>query len=492
MTRPVILAIDQGTTNTKALLVAADRTIVQSRSRAMQVHYPQPGWAEQSPSEIWETVAALIAELVAAAPDVRIAGLAISNQRETIVLWDARTGRPIAPAAIWQCARSAPRCAELRAAGLESDIVARSGLGIDPLFPAAKIGLMLDAIPGARTRAARGDICCGTIDSWLLWNLSAGAVHATDHSNASRTQLFNLETLDWDPELARIFEVPLAMLPRILPSDGGFGQVARGVTALRDDVPIQVLLGDSHAALFAHGLSQAGRVKATIGTGSSLMAATAGRVHSSHGLSSTIAWSRVDGGVQHALEGNISVSGHAAAFATTLLGLSDETALTALAMQVPDSGGVTFVPALAGLGAPHWQAGARGTIGGMTLATRPAHVARATIEAIALQIGDVLDAIAADLDQSIAALSIDGGAARNDLLAQMLADVTGRTILRPTIAEASAMGVAMLAASALGIDMHVGDPAPARFEPVMPGHDLSRIKRNWHHAVAGTIAQAQG
>ncbi|WP_439571395.1 FGGY family carbohydrate kinase [Sphingomonas sp.] len=492
MPRPVILAIDQGTTNTKALLVAADRTIVQSRSRAMRVHYPQPGWAEQSPSEIWETVAALIAELVAAAPDVHIAGLAISNQRETIVLWDAQTGRPIAPAAIWQCARSAPRCAELRAAGLESDIVARSGLGIDPLFPAAKIGLMLDAIPDARARAERGEVRCGTIDSWLLWNLTGGAVHATDHSNASRTQLFNLETLDWDPELARIFEVPLAMLPQILPSDGGFGHVARGVTALRDDVPIQVLLGDSHAALFAHGLSQPGRVKATIGTGSSLMAATAGRVHSSHGLSSTIAWSRVDDGVQHALEGNISVSGHAAAFATTLLGLPDETALTALAMQVPDSGGVTFVPALAGLGAPHWQAGARGTIAGMTLATRPAHVARATIEAIALQIGDVFDAIAADLDQPVAALSIDGGAARNDLLAQMLADVTGRTILRPTIAEASAMGVAMLAASALGIDMHVGDPTPARFDPVMPGHDLSRIKRNWHHAVAGAIAQAQG
>lgn len=492
MPRPVILAIDQGTTNTKALLVAADRTIVQSRSRTMQVHYPHPGWAEQSPSEIWETVAALIAELVAAAPDVHIAGLAISNQRETIVLWDAQTGRPIAPAAIWQCARSAPRCAELRAAGLEGDIAARSGLGIDPLFPAAKIGLLLDTIPGARARAERGEVRCGTIDSWLLWNLTGGTVHATDHSNASRTQLFNLETLGWDAELARIFEVPLAMLPQILPSDGGFGHVARGVTALRDDVPIQVLLGDSHAALFAHGLSQPGRVKATIGTGSSLMAATAGRVHSSHGLSSTIAWSRADGGVQHALEGNISVSGHAAAFATTLLGLPDETALTALAMQVPDSGGVTFVPALAGLGAPHWQAGARGTIAGMTLATRPAHVARATIEAIALQIGDVLDAIAADLDQSVAALSIDGGAARNDLLAQMLADVTGRTILRPTIAEASAMGVAMLAASALGIDMHVGDPTPARFDPVMPGHDLSRIKRNWHHAVAGAIAQAQG
>ncbi len=492
MSGPVILAIDQGTTNTKALLVAADGSVVISRSRSMQVTYPQPGWAEQSASDIWEAVAALIAELVAAAPDAQIAALAISNQRETVVLWEADTGRPVAPAVIWQCARSAERCADLRAAGLEDAIIARSGLGIDPLFPAAKIGWLLDTIPGARDRANAGEIKCGTIDSWLLWNLTDGKVHATDHSNASRTQLFNLDTLDWDAELARIFDVPLAILPRIAPSDGGFGTVAPGLTALPAGTPVQVLLGDSHAALFAHGIHAPGRVKATIGTGSSLMAATAGRVHSSHGLSSTIAWSRADGGVQHALEGNISVSGHAAAFATTLLGLPDETALTALAMQVPDSGGVTFVPALAGLGAPHWQAGARGTIAGMTLATRPAHVARATIEAIALQIGDVLDAIAADLDQSVAALSIDGGAARNDLLAQMLADVTGRTILRPTIAEASAMGVAMLAASALGIDMHVGDPTPARFDPVMPGHDLSRIKRNWHHAVAGAIAQAQG
>ncbi|WP_239019657.1 FGGY family carbohydrate kinase [Sphingomonas suaedae] len=492
MSRPVILAIDQGTTNTKALLVAADGSVLQSRSRAMRVHYPQPGWAEQSASDIWEAVAALIAELVAAAPGIPIAGLAISNQRETIVLWDARTGRPLAPAAIWQCGRSASRCAALRTAGLEHEIVARSGLSIDPLFPAAKIALLLDAVPGARERAARGEIRCGTIDSWLLWNLTGGGVHATDHSNASRTQLFNLDTLDWDAELARIFDVPMAILPKIVPSDGTFGTIAPDVTALPGGVPVQALLGDSHAALYAHGISEPGRVKATIGTGSSLMAATPGRVRSSRGLSSTIAWSRRDGSVQHALEGNISVSGHAVAFATSLLGLADGAALTALAQQVPDSGGVTFIPALAGLGAPHWQAGARGTISGMTLATRPAHVARATIEAVALQIGDVLDAIAADLDHSIAALSIDGGAARNDLLAQMLADLTGRTILRPTIAEASAMGVAMLAAAASGIEMRAGDPVATRFDPAMPTHDRNRIKRNWRHAVAGAIAQATG
>ena len=429
-----ILAIDQGTSNTKALLVAPDGSVLLSRSRAMQVAYPRPGWAEQSASDIWETVAALLAETVAAAPQAEIAALAIANQRATVVLWETETGRPLAPAVIWQCQRSAERCAALRAAGHGDEVAARSGLAIDPLFPAAKIAWLLDSVPGARDRAARGEIKCGTVDSWLLWNLTGGAAHATDHSNASRTQLFNLDTLDWDGELARIFDVPFDILPRILPSDGGFGAVAPGLTALPDGTPVQAMLGDSHAALFAHGVRGPGQVKATIGTGSSLMAATPARVRSSHGLSSTIAWSRAEGGSQHALEGNISVSGHAVAFATALLGLPDETAFTRLASEVEDSDGVVFVPALGGLGAPHWQAGARGTISGMTLGTRPAHIARATLEAVALQIGDVLDAIEADLGAPVPALSIDGGAARNPLLAQLLADLLGRTIVRPAIA----------------------------------------------------------
>jgi len=490
MSGPVILAIDQGTTNTKALLVAPDGSVLLSRSRPMQVTYPQPGWAEQSASDIWEAVAALIAELVAAAPDARIAALAISNQRETVVLWEAATGRPIAPAVIWQCARSAERCAALRNAGLEDAIVSRSGLGIDPLFPAAKIAWLLDEIPGARDRAAAGEIKAGTIDSWLLWNLTGGQVHATDHSNASRTQLFNLDTLGWDPELARIFDVPLAILPHIAASDSGFGSVAPGLTALPAGTPVQVVLGDSHAALFAHGIHAPGRVKATIGTGSSLMAATAGRVRSSHGLSSTIAWSRTASGAQHAIEGNISVSGHAAAFATALLGLADEQALTDLAASVEDSAGVVFVPALAGLGAPHWQTGARGTISGMTLGTRPAHIARATLEAIALQIGDVLDAIAADLDTALPELSIDGGAARNALLAQLLADLTGRAIVRPEIAEASALGVAHMAAQALGLADDAGIAAADRFEPKLAAEARGAIRRSWRESVADVVARA--
>ncbi|WP_066587762.1 FGGY family carbohydrate kinase [Sphingomonas pruni] len=486
----LILAIDQGTTNTKALLVAPDGSVRLSRSRAMRVDYPQSGWAEQSASDIWAGVAALIAELAAAVDPSTIAGVAISNQRETIVLWDAETGRPIGPAVIWQCRRSADRCAALRAAGHEAEIVARSGLGIDPLFPAAKIAWLLDTIPNARERAERGELRCGTVDSWLLWNLTGGAVHATDYGNASRTQLFNIDTLEWDAELARLFDVPLGLLPRVMPSDSRFGAVAPGLTALADGTPILAVMGDSHAALFEHSADGTQRVKVTIGTGSSLMAATRERLHSAHGLSSTIAWSRSDR-VQYALEGNILVSGHAAAFATTMLGLPDEAALTALAGSVEDSGGVVFVPALAGLGAPHWCSDARGTITGLSLATQPAHIARATLEAIALQIGDVVAALDADLGAPVAELSIDGGAARNALLMQMLADVTGRRIVRSAIPEASALGVARLAADGTVVTLPASNQEQKEFfDPVMPAEQREKLLARWREAVAGAVRSA--
>jgi glycerol kinase len=490
MTAGAILAIDQGTTNTKALLVGADGAVLLSRSRPMRVEYPRPGWAEQSASDIWEAVAGLIAEVHAAAPEVPVAALAISNQRETIVLWEAETGRPLAPAVIWQDQRSVERCAAMRAAGHEDAVVARSGLGLDPLFPAAKLAWLLDTIPDARERAARGELCAGTVDSWLLWNLTGGAVHATDHSNASRTQLYNLALSAWDAELARLFDVPLGILPLILPSDSRFGTTGAGMTALPEGTPIHAMLGDSHAALFGHGVDAPGKVKATIGTGSSLMAATDGRVQSSHGLSSTIAWARGDA-VQHALEGNISVSGHAAAFATGLLGLADEEALTRLAESVPDNGGVVFVPALGGLGAPHWCAEARGTISGMSLSTRPGHVARATLEAIALQIGDVLDAIEADLGAPLPELLVDGGAARNPLLAQLLADLLDRRIVRPRIAEASALGVARLAGEAIGLMAPGVQVREADvFTPAMPASERGTIRRQWREAVARAVRPA--
>ncbi|MGV1684600.1 FGGY family carbohydrate kinase [Sphingopyxis sp. NJF-3] len=490
MTERLVLAIDQGTTNTKALLVAPDGSVRLSRSRTMSLDYPQPGWVEQSASDIWETVAGLIAEVVAAAGAADIAAVAISNQRETIVVWDAATGRPIGPAIIWQCRRSADRCNALRAAGHEAEIAARSGLGVDPLFPAAKIAWLLDETPGARARAERGELKCGTIDSWLLWNLTAGGVHATDHGNASRTQLFNLDTLSWDADLARLFDVPLSLLPTVMPSDSRFGAVAPGVTALAEHTPIHAMIGDSHAALFAHAANGA-RLKVTIGTGSSLMTATDGRVRSSHGLSSTIAWSRGDA-VQHALEGNISVSGQAAAFAATLLGLPDEEALTALAASVDDSDGVVFVPALAGLGAPHWCSDARGEITGLSLSSGRAHVARATLEAIALQIGDVVAALDADLGTRLPELSVDGGATRNTLLMQLLADLLDREIVRPAIAEASALGAARLAGEALlGLAAAESHSIQAeRFAPAMVAEQRARVVRRWRDAVARAVRDA--
>lgn len=480
MAAPLILAIDQGTSNTKVLLVEATSGAVVARSsRAMRVAHPQPGWAEQSAEDIWAAVQDGIAAVLAGRDAGEVAAVAISNQRETVVLWDAVTGEPVAPAPIWQCRRTSARCEALRAAGHGDEVAAISGLGLDPLFPAAKIAWLLDTVPDGRARAARGELRCGTIDSWLLWRLTGGRVHATDTSNASRTHLLGLDTLAWDARLATIFGVPLDILPEVRSSDAAFGVVAGGVLA---GVPIHAMLGDSHAALYGHGIRAPGRAKVTIGTGSSVMTPTAARVRSRHGLSETIAWSR-GGEALHALEGNISVSGQAAAFATQLLGVKDEDALTALASSVPDSGGVAFVPALAGLGAPHWRSEARGLIAGMSLGTRPAHIARATLEAIALQIGDVLDAMAADLGMAVAEVSVDGGATRNPLLMQMLADLTGRTVLRPTIAEASALGAARLAADALGF-AGWDQGAQDRFEPMLPAAAVDALRTGWRSAIA--------
>ncbi|WP_241659718.1 FGGY family carbohydrate kinase [Sphingomonas glacialis] len=482
-----ILALDQGTSNSKALLVAPDGTVLASRARSMRVDHPKPGWAEQSALDIRDTIVGLIDEVVAAAPDVSVAAVAIANQRETVVLWDADTGLPLGPAVIWQCGRSAERCAALREAGHADDIFARSGLALDPMFSAGKLAWLLNSVPGARDRAAAGTLRAGTIDSWLVWQLTAGAIHATEPGNAARTQLFNLDTLSWDAELARLFDVPLAILPKIQPSDSHFGSVAPGLTALPDATPIHAVLGDSHAALFEHIAASGAQVKATMGTGSSVMAATDRRIHSTHGLSSTIGWSRGDI-AQHAIEGNIMVSGQAAAFATELLGLTDETALTDLAATVDDSAGVVFVPALAGLGAPHWCSDARGTISGLTLATRPAHVARATFEAIALQIGDVLVAIEADLGRPFGEMSVDGGAARNDLLAQLLADLLDRRIVRPRVAEASALGAARLAAEALGLTRTDTAPAPAdSFHPSLSAARRKAIHHHWQSAITRAL-----
>ncbi len=481
MTVQAVLAVDQGTSNTKAVLVGRDGAILARASRPMAVAHPQPGWAEQSAGALWESVAGVIADLVAAAPGVEVAAVGISNQRETAVLWDAATGEPVAPAILWQCRRTAPRCEELRAAGYAAMVVERSGLGLDPLFPAAKIAWLLDTLPDGRARAERGELRAGTVDSWLLWKLTGGAVHATDLSNASRTQLLNLESLAWDAELARIFGVPIALMPEVRASDSRFGTLADGATALPAGVPVCAMMGDSHAALYAHGARAPGEAKVTCGTGSSLMVLTERRARSAHGLSSTIAWAE-RGDVLHALEGNITTSGAAAAFATRLLGLADEAALTALAETVETSDGVCFVPALAGLGAPHWNSEARGMISGMSLGTRPAHVARAALEAIAHQIADVFEAAEADLGHTLPTIIADGGAARNAVLMQLLADLLGRPVVRPENEEASVMGAARMAAGALGWENQAAASA-ATFRPCA-GVERQAMRAEWKAAIA--------
>jgi glycerol kinase len=460
-----ILAIDQGTTNTKALLIAESGEILARASTPLTTSYPHAGWAEQSADDIWTSVQAVIAQ-IAAQTDGPIDGIAIANQRETIVVWDARNSAPICPAIIWQCRRTAEVCEELTTAGHNTQVRDLTGLDINPLFPASKLAWVMENIEGAAALAKAGHLRAGTVDTWLLWNLTGGQAFATDHSNASRTQLLNTEKLAFSPDLCAIFGVPLGCLPTPMPSDSRFGETAANATALPEAVPILAMMGDSHAALYGHGVRAPGTVKATYGTGSSLMTLTPGRIASTHGLSGTIAWTNRTG-TAYALEGNITVSAQAAAFAARLLGLENAAALSALAQTVPDNGGVYFVPALAGLGAPHWDDHATGTITGMTHATRPSHIARATFEAIAHQIADVFTAMEHDIGHPLDDLRADGGASINAFLMQVQADLIGRRVLQSDIQEIGAMGVASMAlGAALSGGAHTRAFDPLMFEVV--------------------------
>lgn len=482
MDNALVLAIDQGTTNTKALLVDRSGAVIASASRPMTVDYPEPGWAEQSADAIWAAVRAVVDELATHARAADVAALAVSNQRESIVVWDAATGKPLAPCIIWQCRRTAAACEVLIAAGHSDFVEARTGLGINPLFPASKIAWILDRIPDGRARAVVGSIRAGTIDSWLLWNFTGGKVHATDHSNASRTQLFDTEALAWNENLCGLFGVPKAMLADVKSSDSHFGTTAAGVTALPAGIPIHGMMGDSHAALFGHGVREPGTVKATYGTGTSLMSLVPKRVRSRHGLSGTIAWS-LGGKVWHALEGNISVSGQTIAFMASLLGLKDAGALADLATTVPSSNGVAFVPALVGLGAPHWRNDVRGEISGLSLGTQPAHLARAAVEAVAFQVADVFAAMEADIGVPLSGLSVDGGASRNDFLMQFQADILGRPLRRGKFPEVSALGAASVAFHGLGLAMTGGGEGQTLFTPAMPTEARETHLAGWRKAV---------
>lgn len=481
-----VLAIDQGTTNTKALLIDEQGAILARASAPLTTSYPHPGWAEQSASDIWASVQSVIASIFAETgpPDA----IAIANQRETLVLWDSATSQPVCPAPIWQCRRTARESAALIAAGQDRQVIEATGLGINPLFPASKLAWVLRNVPAAKDLHTQGRLRAGTVDAWLLWNLTGGASFATDHSNASRTQLFDTRSLVFSPALGAIFGAPTDCLPTPLPSDSRFGTTAAQATALPAGIPIQAMLGDSHAALYGHGIRAPGAVKATYGTGSSLMTLTPTRTASRHGLSGTIAWTDRHG-TAHALEGNITVSAQAAAFMAQLLGLPDAAALSTLARTVPDTGGVTFVPALAGLGAPHWNDAARGTIAGMTHATTPAHLARATFEAIAHQIADVFEAMEADIGQPLAALCADGGASGNDFLMQMQADLIDRPVEVARIEEIGALGVAGMVFAALGQALSAKGSA-RRFTPHLSDNPLQQARDRWAQAIRRASGRA--
>ncbi|MEM1360935.1 MAG: FGGY-family carbohydrate kinase [Pseudomonadota bacterium] len=480
------LALDQGTTNTKALVFDPTGQITNRASASCKTRYPHPGWAEQSAAEIWETTKQVIAKACAGI-EAEITAIGISNQRETLVVWDRETGAPVGPAPIWQCRRTTDTCAELIAEGLSEEVTALTGLGINPLFPASKLAWVLENREGARDLLAAGRFAAGTVDAWLLWNLTGGEIFATDHSNASRTLLFDTGRLAWSPRLAEIFDVPMECLPTPRASDARFGETAIGATALPQGVPIQAMMGDSHAALFGHGVRAPGKAKATYGTGSSLMALTESRTSSTNGLSGTIAWTQ-NGQTAHALEGNITVSAQAAAFMAEILGLASAAELSDLAQTVPNAGGVSFVPALAGLGAPHWNDTARGAVTGLSLGTKRAEIAHATFDAIAHQIVDVVEAMERDLGHPLDALSADGGASANPFLMQLQADYLGKPVERQSVQEIGALGVAQMCADALGQSLGPASGERQLFSPTLPDAERLGARAQWAGAITSVTA----
>jgi len=483
-----VLAIDQGTTNTKVLLLDRCGRLTARASSPLAIRYPQPAWVEQDAEALWSSVTEAIDDCLAQVDHPALAAIGISNQRESVVIWDRDSGRAAGPCVVWQCRRSADFCEQLRHRGLEALLRERTGLAVDPLFSAGKIRWLLDNIPDGRLKAEAGQLCAGTVDSWLLWNLTGGAVHACDATNASRTQLLDLRRLAWDEELLEIFGVPSQVLPKVSRSSGILGE-STALGRLPAGVPIASLIGDSHAALFGHAAFRPGAVKATYGTGSSLMTATEGPILSERGLSTTIAWWQ-GAGVTYALEGNILVTGSAVQWLGEFLGLADPAGdAAALAAQVPGCPGLYVVPAFVGLGAPYWDARARGLITGLTRGTTAAEVARATLESIAYQVRDVFEVMQADAGVQLPELMADGGASRNDALMQFQADILGRVVRRNLSADLSAVGAAWLAGLAVGFwssleELEALPRAEDCFEPRMPEAERQTRYAGWLEAVS--------
>lgn len=498
--RDVIVSLDEGTSNAKAVAIDGKGEVIAQASRPLQVQTPQVGWVEQRGEVLIEASLTVLREVIESVGAARIAALAISNQRETAIGWYRDSGKPVAPALTWQCSRSAAFCEQLRHDHQEQRIREITGLPIAPLFSGSKMRWLLDSLPNGYQRAAAGEICLGTIDAWLLWNLTGGVSFRCDTSNAARTQLLNLQHGDWDEQMLKLFGIPREALPQICPSSGFFGETL-GLEGIPDGLPILAMVGDSHAALYGHGLGEAGGVKATYGTGSSVMAPIPQPQSSITQLATTVAWHDGQKSV-YGLEGNIPHTGDAVAWMAQITGLTDgkgETlsqALTDLPASVESTLGVYFVPALTGAGAPWWDDQARGVISGLSRGVGRAHLIRAALESIAYQIADVIDAMRQHPDFHLNALMVDGGPTRNPWLMQFQADQLGCEVLRSNTPELSALGAGLLARRALD---QLDDEALAT---LLPRHDvfspdparhlvLQQQWQDWRAAVTRTLWQSK-
>ncbi|ADU51747.1 glycerol kinase [Thermaerobacter marianensis DSM 12885] len=484
-----VLALDQGTTSSRAILFDRQGSVVAVRNQEFRQIYPRPGWVEHDPLDIWDSQIAVAKAVLkeAGASYADVAAIGVTNQRETTIVWDRATGEPVHNAIVWQDRRTADLCTELKRRGREALFREKTGLVVDPYFSGTKIAWLLDNVPGLRERAQRGEVLFGTVDTWLVWKLTGGRVHVTDYSNASRTLIFNIHTLDWDDELLQELNIPRAMLPEVRPSSQVYGETDPAL--LGGAIPIAGIAGDQQAALFGQACFRPGMAKNTYGTGAFVLMNTGHRpARSEHGLITTVAWG-VDGKVEYALEGSIFIAGAVVQWLRDELKIIEKAADTEpLARSVEDTGGVYLVPAFAGLGAPYWDPYARGTIVGITRGTGRAHLARAALESIAYQTRDVLSAMEADSGLTLSALRVDGGAVVNNFLMQFQADLLGVPVDRPVVNETTALGAAYLAGLAVGFwknreEIEQFWQRDRRFEPAMPEETRERLYAGWKRAV---------
>lgn len=488
-----IVALDQGTSSSRAIVFNRKGEAKAVCQKEFTQHFPQPGMVEHDPMEIWATEYAVMTEAVTSLGlgGADIAAIGITNQRETTIVWDAATGKPICNAIVWQDRRTSEYCDSLKEAGLTEMISSKTGLIIDAYFSGTKIRWILENVPGARERAERGELRFGTVDSWLVWNLTGGHEHVTDVSNASRTMLFNIHTLQWDAELLDILGVPLSMMPQVKSSSEVYGRTS----LLGEDVPVSGIAGDQQAALFGQMCTEQGAVKNTYGTGCFLLMNTGEKpIVSKNNLLTTIAW-KLDGKVTYALEGSIFVAGSVVQWLRDGLGIiRSSSEVEALAASVSDAGGVYMVPALTGLGAPYWDQYAKGSIHGITRGTTAAHIARAALEGIAFQTMDIVSAMEKDAGVPLGELKVDGGASRNNLLMQFQSDVLGTKVVRPLVTETTALGAAYLAGLAVGFWKSIDEvkrqwQAERIFTPTMAPDLVALAKKGWADAVDRTLTQ---